>query len=202
MRGDKSFGKSFGDAIGFIIFIKYGLPILIILIVVLILFQGIYGSVIEKKYDGMDNVIVSSKVDDTIGEIVNIVYNKDNFSEVIVDKYSELSSLEIKYTFTDSKKNAEEFDSMIKDELTKVFNKLKGYIIKNNQIFGTDDDRINKQIDLTFYYPKEGGAKSYLASTHIWYRAEKGFDEVDYQNELNKLLVTNEKVEDAKKRSY
>lgn len=198
----KSFWDSLGDTISFIIFIKYILPILIVIIIGLICFQGIYGSITEKKYEGTDNIIVSSKLDDTISDIVKNVYNKDNFSEVIVDKYSEFYSLEIKYTFANSEKTAEEYDLMIKEELTKVFNKLKGYTIKNNQIFGANDDEIKKQIELTFYYPKGDGNKSYLAFTHIWYRAEKGFDEEDYQNELNKILVTDEKIEDAKKRSY
>lgn len=202
MSSNKSFWDSLGDTISFILFIKYGLPILIVLIVVLVACQGIYGSITEKKYDAMDNVIVSSKVDDTISDIVKSVYNKDNFSEVIVDKYSESYSLEIKYTFADPEKTAEEYDSMIKEELTKVFDKLKGYIIKNNQIFGADDNEIKRQIELTFYYPKGDGNKSYLAFTHIWYKAEKGFDEEDYQAELNKTLVTDEKIEDAKKRSY
>ena len=198
----KSFWDSLGDTISFIIFIKYILPILIAIIIGLICFQGIYGSITEKKYEGTYNIIVSSKLDDTISDIVKNVYNKDNFSEVIVDKYSEFYSLEIKYTFANSEKTAEEYDLMIKEELTKVFNKLKGYTIKNNQIFGANDDEIKKQIELTFYYPKGDGNKSYLAFTHIWYRAEKGFDEEDYQNELNKILVTDEKIEDAKKRSY
>ena len=150
----------------------------------------------------MENVIVSSKSDDFIGDIAKKVLNNNNFSEIIINKYSDFYSLEIKYTFANSNKTAEEYDSMIKDELTKIFNQIKDYKIKNNQIFGANDDEIKQEIALSFYYPKENGNKSYLASSRIRYTAEKGFDVSVYESELNKTIVTDEKIEDAKKRSY
>lgn len=46
----KNFWDSLGDTINFILFIKYGLPILIIIIIGLVAYQGIYGSSMDKKY--------------------------------------------------------------------------------------------------------------------------------------------------------
>ena len=97
-------------------------------------------------------------------------------SVICENKYSDFYSLEIKYTFKEPDKAPEEYDSMIKEELTKVFNKLKGKVIKNNQIFGAEDDEIKREIALTFYYPKENGNKSYLASSKIIYKIYSFYD--------------------------
>ena len=52
------------------------------------------------------------------------------------------------------------------------------------------------------YIPNNNGGTSILSSTSLIYNKDKGFVEESYQNELNRTIVTNEKIEDAKKRSY
>ena len=49
MSSNKSFWDSLGDTISFILFIKYGLPILIVLIIGLVAYQGIYGAKMDKE---------------------------------------------------------------------------------------------------------------------------------------------------------
>ena len=57
MSSNKSFWDSLGDTISFILFIKYGLPILIVLIIGLVAYQGIYGAKMDKEYANKPNEI-------------------------------------------------------------------------------------------------------------------------------------------------
>ena len=199
----KSFWDSLGDTISFIIFIKYGLPILIIFIIGLVAYQGIYGSSMDKKYENMENVIVTSKLVSTVCDYAREVYNKEVFSEVKGDPNNSDSmsmySVEVDYIFNDNTKTAEEYDSLIKDELTKLYNKLKGKVIEKDQIFAETD---RKSIGLSFYIPNNNGGTSILCSAKLLYTSEKGFDEEIYQNELNRTIVKDTYIEDAIKRSY
>ena len=199
----KSFWDSLGDTISFIIFIKYGLPILIIFIIGLVAYQGIYGSSMDKKYENMENVIVTSKLVSTVCDYAREVYNKEVFSEVKGDPNNSDSmsmySVEVDYIFNDNTKTAEEYDSLIKDELTKLYNKLKGKVIEQDQIFAETD---RKSIGLSFYIPNNNGGTSILCSAKLLYTSEKGFDEEIYQNELNRTIVKDTYIEDAIKRSY
>ena len=199
----KSFWDSLGDTISFLIFIKYGLPILIVFIIGLVAYQGIYGSSMNKKYENMENVIVTSKLVSTVCDYAREVYNKEVFSEVKGDPNNSDSmsmySVEVDYIFNDNTKTAEEYDSLIKDELTKLYNKLKGKVIEKDQIFAETD---RKSIGLSFYIPNNNGGTSILCSAKLLYTSEKGFDEEIYQNELNRTIVKDTYIEDAIKRSY
>lgn len=200
---NKSFWDSLGDTISFMIFIKYGLPILIIFIIGLIAYQGIYGAKMDKEYANKPNVIVTSKLTSTVCDYAREVYNKDIFSKVVGDtKNSEMTrlySVEVDYYFIDGNKSAEEYNTLIKDELTKLYNKLKGKVIEKDQIFAETD---RKSVGLSFYIPNNNGGTSILGSASLIYNKDKGFVEESYQNELNRTIVTSEKIEDAKKRSY
>ena len=199
----KSFWDSLGDTISFLIFIKYGLPILIVFIIGLVAYQGIYGSSMDKKYENMENVIVTSKLVSTVCDYAREVYNKEVFSEVKGDSDNSdpmsMYSVEVDYVFNDNTKTAEEYDSLIKDELTKLYNKLKGKVIEKDQIFAETD---RKSIGLSFYIPNNNGGTSILCSASLIYNKDIGFVEESYQKELSRTIVTNEKIEDAIKRSY
>ena len=203
MSSNKSFWDSLGDTISFILFIKYGLPILIVLIVGLVAYQGIYGAKIDKEYANKPNVIVTSKLTSTVCDYAREVYNKDIFSKVVGDsqnsEMTRLYSVEVDYYFIDGNKSAEEYNTLIKDELTKLYNKLKGKVIEKDQIFAETD---RKSVGLSFYIPNNNGGTSILSSTSLIYNKDKGFVEESYQNELNRTIVTSENIEDAKKRSY
>ena len=199
----ESFWDSLGDTISFLIFIKYGLPILIVFIIGLVAYQGIYGSSMDKKYENMENVIVTSKLVSTVCDYAREVYNKEVFSEVKGDSDNSdpmsMYSVEVDYVFNDNTKTAEEYDSLIKDELTKLYNKLKGKVIEKDQIFAETD---RKSIGLSFYIPNNNGGTSILCSASLIYNKDIGFVEESYQKELSRTIVTNEKIEDAIKRSY
>ena len=157
----------------------------------------------DKEYANKPNVIVTSKLTSTVCDYAREVYNRDVFSEVKGDPSNSdtmsLYSVEVDYIFNDNTKTAEEYDSLIKDELTKLYNKLKGKVIEKDQIFAETD---RKSVGLSFYIPNNNGGTSILSSTSLIYNKDKGFVEESYNNELNRTIVTSEKIEDAKKRSY
>lgn len=193
----------YGDTISFFIFIKYGLPFLIIFIIGLVAYQGIYGLSMDKKYENMENVIVTSKLVSTVCDYAREDYNRDAFSEVKGDSSNSdpmsMYSVEVNYIFNDNTKTAEEYDALIKEELTKLYNKLKGKVIKKNQIFAETD---RKNIGLSFYIPNNNGGNSVLCSASLIYNKDIGIVEESYQKELNRTIVTSERIEDAIKRSY
>lgn len=193
----------YGDTISFFVFVKYGLPLLVIFIIGLIAYQGIYSANMDKKYENMDNVIVTSKLVNTVFDYAKEVYNREVFSEVKgnPDNSDPMSmySVEVDYIFDDNTKTAEEYDALIKEELTKLYNKLKGKVIEKDQIFAETD---RKSIGLSFYIPNNNGGTSILCSASLIYKKDIGFVEESYQKELNRTIVTNEKIKDAKTRSY
>ena len=193
----------YGDTISFFVFVKYGLPLLVIFIIGLIAYQGIYSANMDKKYENMDNIIVTSKLVNTVCDYAKEVYNREVFSEVKgnPDNSDPMSmySVEVDYIFYDNTKTAEEYDALIKEELTKLYNKLKGKVIEKDQIFAKTD---RKSIGLSFYIPNNNGGTSILCSASLIYKKDIGFVEESYQKELNRTIVTNEKIKDAKTRSY
>lgn len=199
----KSFWDSLGDTISFLLFIKYGLPILIVFIIGLVAYQGIYGSSMDKKYENMENVIVTSKLVSTVCDYAREVYNRDAFSEVKGDPDNSdpmsMYSVEVDYVFNDNTKSAEEYDSLVKEEITKLYNKLDGKVIEKDQIFAETD---RKSIGLSFYIPNNNGGTSILCSASLIYNKDIGFVEESYQKELSRTIVTSEKIQDAIKRSY
>lgn len=199
----KSFWDSLGDTISFILFIKYGLPILIIFIIGLVAYQGIYGSSMDKKYENMENVIVTSKLVSTVCDYAREVYNREAFSEVKGDPDNSdpmsMYSVEVDYIFNDNTKTAEEYDALVKEEITKLYDKLKGKVIEKDQIFAETD---RKSVGLSFYIPNNNGGNSILCSASLIYNKDIGFVEESYQKEISRTIVTSERIQDAIKRSY
>lgn len=140
----------------------------------------------------MENVIVTSKLVSTVCDYAIEVYNRDAFSGVKEDfENSQMVrsySVEADYIFYDNTKKAEECDALIKEEITKLYNKLKGKIIEKDQIFAEID---RKSIGLSFYIPNNNGGTSILCSASLIYDKDIGFTEESYQKEIDRTIVTN-----------
>ena len=188
--------KSVGNTISFIAFVKYGFPLLIVFILILLIAQGGYGSTVEQKYRYNGNVILSSKLLKTVYDYADELYDKSAFSKIedphcnyeIVSTYT----VQINYYFSGNDRTAEEYDALVKEELTKLYSKLKGKVIENDQIFGKNDD---KSIGLCFFIPNKNGVESYITSISLLYKKDTGFDEEAYQKEISKEIVTEEKLQ-------
>lgn len=194
----KNFFDTVVNAIGVFFTIAYGMPIIIIIIVIMVAYQGVYRLNIQKEYENADNIIFSSKLESTVFDMASKVYDTNSFSSI--NKYDTDSySVEIEYVFKEANKSAEYYDSLVKDEVTKLYNKLDGNIIKNDGIFGYDS---KESIALCFRYPMSEKTNSYLCTAVLMYFPEKGFDKETYQNEINSTIVTKEKLNYAKEHWY
>lgn len=191
----KSFWDSLGDTIGFVLFIKYGLPILVGIIIVLIIIQGVFGLGVSQKYADASDVILTSKFEETICNYAKQIYDQNVFSKVEGDpqnnETSRMYSVEVNYYFKDNNKTPEEYDRLIKAEISKMFDNLKGKTIQKDQIFA---DTTRESIALTFYIPINGENRI-LRVAILKYYEDKGFDEETYQELINNTLVSNENLE-------
>ena len=151
----------------------------------------------------MQNVIVTSKLSSTICDYAIASYDRNVFSDVKGDEHNSdiygLYSVEINYTFNNVERSAEELDSLVKNEVTKLYDKLKDKKIEKDQIFAQTD---RKSVGLTFYISNNYGGTSMLCSASLIYNDDIGFVEESYQNEISKTIVTIKDIEDAKNRNY
>lgn len=195
---NKGFLNTVFDAFGTLLFIHYGIPLIIIILVIMLIYQGIYGFNKRKEYESMDNIIVTSKLESTVYDFVKEVYDINSFSSVAKET-TDFHSVEIKYVFKEPNKDAKYYDELVKNEVSKLYNKLKGNVIASDQIFATDGE---KDIALCFYYPMSKENKSYLCTTTLMYYTDKGFDEETYQNIINLTIVTSKQLNYAKEHMY
>ena len=195
---NKGFLNTVFDAFGTLLFIHYVIPLIIIILVIMLIYQGIYGFNKRKEYESMDNIIVTSKLESTVYDFVKEVYDINSFSSV-EEETTDFHSVEIKYVFKEPNKDAKYYDELVKNEVSKLYNKLKGNVIASDQIFATDGE---KDIALFFYYPMSKENKSYLCTTTLMYYTDKGFDEETYQNIMNSTIVTTKQLNYAKEHMY
>lgn len=195
---NKGFLNTVFDAFGTLLFIHYGIPLIIIILVIMLIYQGIYGFNKRKEYENMDNIIVTSKLESTVYDIAKEVYDINSFSSVAKET-TDFHSVEIKYVFKEPNKDAKYYDELVKNEVSKLYNKLKGNVIASDQIFATDGE---KDIALCFYYPMSKENNSYLCTATLMYYTDKGFDEETYQNIINLTIVTSKQLNYAKEHMY
>ena len=186
----KSFWNEIGDFIRILLFIKYVLPLLIIIIVGIFIYNNIYVSKIEKEYANNDKIIVSSKLNDTVYSYALDLYDRKVFSEINKgDTHLTGIKGKVEYIFSENSMDVGWLNTTIKSECSKMFYKLQNKTIKNNQPFS------NKQqiwIDLVFFMKNESGEKIEICDCRINYIEDKGFSEDDYSRIMNANLI-NEK---------
>ena len=189
---------SFFNTISNALFIMIGIPIIVIFILVLLIIQIIYGLVENNKYDNDPNIIMSSKIAERVYDEAVNTYDKNVFSKVELkkDNYNMPSqySARIEYYFNDSNKSAIEYDKLIKNEVSNLYNNLKNKKIKKNQLFR---NMRSESIEMTFYYPNKD--KNIIGIAVLKYYEDKGFDNDTYQKIINSTIVTDEKLESIKK---
>lgn len=121
------------DVFNIYVFVRYTIPFLFFFIVIIFFINLIYENVMDKKYKNMKNVIVTSKLTDKVCNYSRNLYDKSVFSNLICgDKYH---SVDIYYYFNDENKTAEEYDLLVKEEIKKLYEKIKNKSIKKDEIF-------------------------------------------------------------------
>ncbi len=168
-------------------------PIIIILLIIIIaLVQFSNSTVNSVKYKKDKNAILATKLEDVSYKYAKEVYNKDEFSKVEL-KHNIDYETEIEYTFKNNNKTSSEYDRLAKEELSKLYNKLKDKKIIDDYVF---TDIGTRDIKLKFNYPTDY-AFNYLGSTEIEYNEKEGFNETKYNEEMNKEIITENNLQDV-----
>lgn len=200
MRFWDSLGKFFET----IIFVKFTLPVIILIIVGMLVWQGFYGSSVNKKYEDDPNIILTSEFISTVCDVARRVNDSSHFSKVKGSSSNSDTvrtySAEVEYYFRDGNKSVEEFEQICKNELTKVFNELKGKKVVKNQIFA---DTESMSIGLVFWCPTtsktyneiDGVYYDVLCSEVLFYKEENGFDENLYNKQMSNKILTQEHLD-------
>ncbi len=168
-------------------------PIIIILLIIIVaLVQFSNSTVNSVKYKKDKNAILATKLEDVSYKYAKEVYNKDEFSKVEL-KHNIDYETEIEYTFKNNNKTSSEYDRLAKEELSKLYNKLKDKKIIDDYVF---TDIGTRDIKLKFNYPTDY-AFNYLGSTEIEYNEKEGFNETKYNEEMNKEIITENNLQDV-----
>lgn len=188
----KSFLNTLFDAIGSICFIKYVLPILLIIFIILLVIQLSYNFYLPKTLDNPENIIYSSKFQTFIQEIAKKNVDKTEFNLV-----SEVYPLNLDYHVINKNHTAEEYDALVKNEITKIYNEIKDKKIINNGIFGTKDP-VREYIYVAFIYNDASIYSDYLGIFKLIYNEENGFKE-SYEKIMNSTIITQTELDNFKK---
>lgn len=167
-------------------------PIIIILLIIIVaLVQFSNSTVNSVKYKKDKNAILATKLEDVSYKYAKEVYNKDEFSKVEL-KHNIDYETEIEYTFKNNNKTSSEYDRLAKEELSKLYNKLKDKKLIDDYVF---TDIGTRDIKLKFNYPTDY-VFNYLGSTEIEYNEKEGFNETKYKEEMNKEIITEKNLQD------
>ena len=165
------------------LFLK-GLPILITIIVVLFGVALINKANVSLQVD-KEKTILHTDVESTIQKIAQEVVNNNEFTLVIDDSDSYDVSLD--YIIKNKNYSLEQYDQLIKEEITKVYNRIKDKEIVNDTLFG--EDTIVNSNDICFSINYDDGVFSYFGIAVLKYDMKNKWDE-SYFYEMNNPIVT------------
>ncbi len=177
--------------------IVYVLPIMIIVLALAFGYQAIYMRNVKKQHEDEKNIIFLSDYEDKVYSIAKNIYNKEEFTKIKLHETdyggARFYSVEIEYYFSNPNKSVEEYDALIKNEVTNLYNSLKDKKVICDSAFANN---VNKSIGMVFYYPVGDDYHS-LVSTALRYTEETGLDEEIYQKIIEAPIITQEDLNSA-----
>lgn len=192
--GNRDNLKATGEVISTIIFIKGVIaliPIIAILLVIALINKGIVSSSIDKN--------TSILYTDLSGEVCNIAFNNVNINELNVQEYQSSSgvahyTVDLEYDFKNNNYTAEQYDALIKEEITKIYNKIKDKKIVDDTLFG---DKENVTASIHFYISLDGNYSTRLNSCELRYSTDDGWEK-SYQEIMESVLISQERLDSIK----
>lgn len=186
--------KATGEVISTIIFIKGVIaliPIIAILLVIALINKGIVSSSIDKN--------TSILYTDLSGEVCNIAFNNVNINELNVQEYQSSSgvahyTVDLEYDFKNNNYTAEQYDALIKEEITKIYNKIKDKKIVDDTLFG-DKDNVTASIHLSISL--DGNYSTRLGSCELRYLNDEGWEK-SYQEIMESVIISQERLDNIK----
>lgn len=190
---NNSFWNSLGDTIETVLFIKYGLSTLITIIMILFGIAILNKSWVAGKVD-KDSTILHTDLESIIYEIAVQELNNNEFSLKLEDIDS-MANVNLEYTIKNQNYSAEQYNQLIKEEITKVYNRIKDKELVNDTLFGEDNIVDGDNIYFWVHYSNEYG--TYLGATELEYSMENKWDE-SYTKAMSEIIITQEKLDEVK----
>lgn len=185
-----SFWDSLGSTIETILFLK-GLPVIITIIAILFGVAIINKTSISNKVD-KEKTILHTDLETTIYQIAQNVLNTDEFSLVLED--SDFYDVNLEYTIKNKSYSIEEYDRLIKEEITKIYNQIKDKEIVNDTLFGEDSIVNGDSINFTINY--DDATFSYIGISVLKYSIDDKWEKT-YLEAMNETIVTQELWDEA-----
>lgn len=182
------------NAFTIIFFIRYIVPILIILIIFFICITRINSNIIAKQYDP-NSVIMKSNLGEEIVEIANETYDKNEVFLEIVRFEDPSYDVELNYIMLNKNYTLEQYNNIIMNEITKVYNRVKYKDVIEDRLFANNNTTISEKIH--FYFTLNGNYNTYLFSDTLQYDDINKWDK-SYNSMINTQFISEETLENAK----
>lgn len=187
-----SFWNSLGSIIETALFLK-GLPVIIVIIAILFGFAIINKTNISLQVD-KDTTILHTDLESTIYQIAQNVLNTNEFSLALYD--SDFYDVSLEYIIKNKSYSIEQYDKLIKEEITKIYAQIKDKKIVNDTLFGEDTIVDGDTINISIHY--DDGVFSYIGFSELRYDIENKWDE-SYIKAMNNTIVTQKLWDEATK---
>ena len=185
-----SFWDTLGSTIETVLFLK-GLPVIITIIAILFGIAMINKTNISNKVD-KETTILHTDLESTIYQIAQNVLNTNEFTLVLED--SDFYDVNLEYTIKNKSYSIEEYDRLIKEEITKVYNRIKDKEIVNDTLFGEDTIVNGDSINFTINY--DDATFSYIGISVLKYSIDDKWEKT-YLEAMNETIVTQELWDEA-----
>lgn len=180
----KSTGNSGWDLLGDIINIHLTLKAIPYIILILVVFYGVYALLFAKNNAEADENYISSS--DYSNYVIDIALNHTDISEISLDllksrESSNLQTVNLYYDFT-THRSYEEYEEIARKELLYVYNEIKDTKIKKEKLMYPSGE----DISFTFRIYEDGGAKD-IGYAKIFY-IFGALDADDYINKTDTII--------------
>ena len=192
----KSFWDELGDTIGTILFIKYGIPIIIgiiaILFTIALINKGIVSTQVDKEHS-----IMYTNLKKTIYSIANRNLDNNEFYLTLVEDNSSYGGhdVELEYIVKNKDYTIEKYNDLLRNEVTKVYNEIKDKELVNDTLFGHDENL--KYVEIYFSMKYDSGYDVWLGGCELRYSSENRWTS-GYESAMNGIIGTQERLDKAK----
>lgn len=188
----KSFWNTLGDAIGVIAFIKYGLPIILIILISLL------GVAMLNKWNvashtDKTNSILYTDFEKTIYNIASKTVNSNEFELKLTN--TDFYDVELTYIVKNKDYTLDKYIELFKAEITKAYNEVKNKEIVNDTLFGEDENI--KTVEIFFSLEYNEGYEGWLGGTKLKYSTTDKWEK-GYQKAIEDNITTQEKFNKVK----
>lgn len=182
------------NAFATIFFIKYILPVLIMLIIIIVCITKFNSNKIAKQYEP-NSVIMKSNLGREIVEIANETYDRNEVSLEIKRFEDIVYNVELNYTMINKDYTIEQYNNIIKNEITKFYEKVRYKNVVEDRLFADKDEIINEKIH--FYFTLDGSYNTYLFSDTLQYDSINKWEK-SYNSLITKQYISEETLSKAK----